>query len=530
MRREEYNQQEENCTRQEYEGIEKCEFRDLFDLDNVQRLTDAISEALEVGILIVSPDGTPITRPSNFCDFCRNMLGRGQEAGLEETRVDICIAGMHLASWVVGQIILKEKEPDVATQRERARLLGVEENYFTENFKRIPRKSKEQFERILALIEVLSMQLAELGLKTCIQKEELSCRIRLEDELRMEKAHLEFFSKYDELTGVLSRSYYEGMLDEMCRMGKYPITVISADMNNLKLMNDVFGHQYGDQMLEKLGEILRVEAKPSYLIGRCGGDEFNIAIPFAGEKEAEDYLKRIEKGCRETKECMVPLSVAMGYQTMRSAGENIRDVVRQADTVMYNAKVQKKQKQNINSDIMDVLFDRQYLLREHIDDTVKRIGQFAAYLKLREEEIEILKFSARIQDVGLIAVPEAIVRKSELRTAEEKAEMEKHTEIGYRLAKLYEESFPVAKIILQSHECWDGLGYPDHLKGKEILYEARILYIVTVYSYWISRKPDRPGMDVEEARRCLKLQAGKQFDPVLTEKFSQYLEKQEPME
>ena len=108
--------------------------------------------------------------------------------------------------------------------------------------------------------------------------------------------------------------------------------------------------------------------------------------------------------------------------------------------------------------------------------------------------------------------------------------MEKHTEIGYRLAKLYEESFPVAKIILQSHECWDGLGYPDHLKGKEILYEARILYMVTTYSYWISRKPDRPGMDVGEARKRLMLQAGKQFDPVLAEKFSQYLEKQEPLE
>ncbi|MCI9540611.1 MAG: diguanylate cyclase [Lachnospiraceae bacterium] len=536
--------------------IDKYEFQDLFDLDEVQHLTDVISMALEVGIVIVSPDGLPITKPSNFCDFCKNLireteigsknceysdsiLGRKSDkpvvsrclsAGLVDAGVSIVINGKHLASWMIGQVILEGEEMSELEQQERAKLLGIEEEIFMEGLKKVPRKSKEQFERILEMIHVLAMQLSQLGLKNYVQKEELAYQIQLEEDLRREKAHLEYYSKYDELTGVFSRSYFEEKLDEICQKGEYPIAIISGDMNNLKMMNDVFGHQYGDYMLENLGEILRKEAKPSYIIGRCGGDEFGIVIPFVAKDEAEDYCNRVNQACQNTKECMVPPTVAFGYQVMESAYEEVRKVMKTADEIMYKAKMQKKQGQNINSEILEVLFYRNYLSREQIKESVERIERFAKYANLDEHEIEILKFSAQIQDVGLIAVPEAVVKKQGLRTPEEKAEMEKHTEIGYRLAKMYEESFPVAKIILQSHECWHGLGYPNHLKGNEILYEARFLYLVTAYSYWVYPKTNHVSLEPKIARERLKEQAGKQFDPVLTEQFLEYLEKQEPVE
>ncbi len=554
--RAEYDRYDDHYLQKEYKGIEKYEFQDLFDLNKVQQLTDAISMALEVGIVNVAPDGVPITKPSNFCNFCMNIVRKTQignknceysdsilgkksdkpmvskclSAGLVDAGVSITINGKHLASWMIGQVIIEGEEMDELEQRERARLLGIDEELFIKNMEEIPRKSQEQFDRILEMIHVLAMQLSEFGLKNYQQKEELAYRIRLEEDLRREKAHLEYYSQYDELTGVFSRNYFEEKLDEVCRKGEYPIAIISGDMNNLKLMNDVFGHQHGDMMLKNLGTILRTEAKSSYIIGRCGGDEFNIAIPLARMGEAEDYCQRIHKACQDTQECMIPPTVALGYSVMESGYEDVRHVIKRAEEAMYNEKVQKKQKQNIHSDILEVLFRRKYLSREQVAESVARIERFAKFLSLDEHMIGILKLSAQIQDIGLIAVPEYIVRKETSRTPEESVEMAKHTEIGYRLAKLYDESFPVANIILQSHECYYGLGYPNRLKGTEISYEARILYMVGTYSYWIYNKPNGSGMEVKEARRRLQEQSGKQFDPDLIELFGSYLEMCEPVE
>lgn len=554
--RAEYGKYDGHYLRKEYKNIEKYRFEDLFDLEEVQRLTDAISMALEVGIVIVAPDGTPITKPSNFCDFCMNIVRKTQignknceyassllgkksdqpivskclSAGLMDAGVSITIGGKHLANWIVGQVLIEGEEAEEAEQRERARQLGIDEEVFMEGIRAIPRKSRVQFERILKMIHVLAMQLSELGLKNYRQKEELTYRIGLEEEICREKADLEYYSQYDKLTGVFSRNYFEEKLEEIFRKGGYPLAVISGDMNNLKLMNDVFGHQYGDMMLKNLGKIFRSEAKDSYIIGRCGGDEFNIVIPFVQEGEAKEYCRRVHKACQETQECMIPPSISLGWAVMESGEEDVRQVIRRAEEAMYNEKGKKKRQQNIHSDILDVLFYRGYLSREQVDESVERVVRFAKYLHLDARMTEMLKLSAQIQDIGLIAVPENIVKKQMGRTAEEKREIEKHTEIGYRLAKLYDESFPVANIILQSHECYSGIGYPGRLKGNEILYEARILYMVGTYSYWIHEQPNGFGMAAEEAKKRLQEQSGKQFDPELVKAFLTYLEIYEPVE
>ena len=146
--------------------------------------------------------------------------------------------------------------------------------------------------------------------------------------------------------------------------------------------------------------------------------------------------------------------------------------------------------------------------------------------------MEILqgKLAARLQDVGLIGVAEAVVKKETKRTPEEYAQIAKHTEIGYRLARLYDESFPAADVILQSHECWFGKGYPNQLRGKEILFNSRVLYMVGTYSGWIFPKPTGSNMEVAAARLRLREEAGKQFDPELVEKFLKYLEEEEKID
>ncbi len=537
-------------------NIDKYSFEDLFEMDKVQELTDAMSMALEVGVVIVSPEGVPLTKPSNFCHFCMNIvrkspignkncmysdaiLGRKSEkpivakclsAGLTDAGVSIIIEGKHLASWMVGQVRIEDDMLSDEELRARARELEIDEDVFMESVKTVPVKKREQFERILEMVRVMAMQLSELGLNNYLQKEKLNYHVKLEEELRGENEKLEIYHKYDELTGLYSRTYYEKKLSELVQQKRYPLAIISGDMNNLKLYNDVFGHQEGDKALQTIGRIFKQEAGDDYLIGRCGGDEFFIVIPNGRGEMAEDYCRRISDACINVTDAMIPPSVAMGYGVLESDEMELGSVIRQAEQAMYNAKVKKKAAQNIHQDIMEVLYRKQFISEKQVEESVLRIGRFGRYLGLEEYNIKILELSARLQDVGLIGVPEAVVKKETTRTREEYNLMAKHTEIGYRLARLYDESFLAADIILQSHECWFGKGYPNQLKGKEILYNSRVLYMVGTYSGWIFPKPTGSNMAPADARLRLRSEAGRQFDPELVEKFLQYLEEQEPIE
>ena len=138
------------------ETIEKYKFEDLFDMSEVQKLTDAISEAFEIGIVIVSSEGVPTTKPSNFCNFCMNVVRQSEKgnrnceysdsvlgrvadkpivskclsAGLMDAGISIIIKGKHLASWMVGQVQIEEDMLTEDEQRERARSLGIDEELF----------------------------------------------------------------------------------------------------------------------------------------------------------------------------------------------------------------------------------------------------------------------------------------------------------------------------------------------------------------------------------------------------------------
>lgn len=63
-----------------------------------------------------------------------------------------------------------------------------------------------------------------------------------------------------------------------------------ADVNNLKLTNDIFGHKFGDQLLAEIARIMKQESFDGFIIGRCGGDEFNILIPNGNRQDAEWFV------------------------------------------------------------------------------------------------------------------------------------------------------------------------------------------------------------------------------------------------
>jgi len=154
---------------------------------------------------------------------------------------------------------------------------------------------------------------------------------------------------------------------------------------------------------------------------------------------------------------------------------------------------------------------------------VRRVQIYAAGLGrlflLSDSEIEALKAGALLHDIGKLAVPDHILSKPGKLTAAEFEKMKIHTTIGAQILERIAFPYPVAPIVRHHHERWDGLGYPDALRGEEIPLTARILAVVDCFDSVREERPYRRGMTREEASALLRRGAGTHFDPQVVELF-----------
>lgn len=154
---------------------------------------------------------------------------------------------------------------------------------------------------------------------------------------------------------------------------------------------------------------------------------------------------------------------------------------------------------------------------------VRRVQIYAAGMgrvfNLSSAEIEALKAGALLHDVGKLAVPDHILNKPGRLTTAEFERMKVHTTVGAQILERVNFPYPVVPIVRHHHEQWNGLGYPDGLKGDEIPLTARILSVVDCFDSVREDRPYRRGMTREEAKALLLRGAGTHFDPKVVNLF-----------
>jgi putative two-component system response regulator len=161
---------------------------------------------------------------------------------------------------------------------------------------------------------------------------------------------------------------------------------------------------------------------------------------------------------------------------------------------------------------------------------VQRIARISSYLAsqlgLGDEQILLLRAAAPMHDVGKIAIPERILIKPGPLSAQERVEMERHTEVGYQLLAGSESELlqMAARIALTHHEWFDGSGYPRGLEGEEIPVEGRIVAVADVFDALLSDRPYRPAMSIDEAVEVIREGCGTHFDPEVAEALLEHLE------
>ena len=136
----------------------------------------------------------------------------------------------------------------------------------------------------------------------------------------------------------------------------------------------------------------------------------------------------------------------------------------------------------------------------------------AEEMGLSEEQIEGLHMAGLVHDIGKINVPAEILSKPGQLNDVEFSMIKAHSQAGYDILRTIEFPWPVAKIVLQHHERLDGSGYPQGLKGEEILLEARILSVADVVEAMSSYRPYRPALGIEKALEEISNNKGVKYD------------------
>jgi diguanylate cyclase (GGDEF)-like protein len=156
------------------------------------------------------------------------------------------------------------------------------------------------------------------------------------------KAQLWDMAVTDSLTGLYVRRYFMVKLqEEIHRAERYNkvISVIMADLDGFKNINDTFGHDAGDRALEAISYLLKKNIRDVDAIARYGGEEFVILVPDADKDAAFGLAERLREEVAKVKlDNMSPITVSLGIATFPTDGTDVEDLIRKADAAMYAAK------------------------------------------------------------------------------------------------------------------------------------------------------------------------------------------------
>lgn len=349
-------------------------------------------------------------------------------------------------------------------------------------------------------------------------------------ERKLMYERLRYMSLHDNLTGLYNRAFFEQKITEITEED-YPLGIIVCDVDGLKLVNDTLGHKKGDELLIAASDVIKkaCQNEANMSVARIGGDEFAV---LALKTPKEGILKTVDRIREEVKAYNLSssdlvLSISTGSAWGEGLEKGVNELFKEADNNMYREKLY--QRQSVRSAIIGTLKkameERDLITEGHGERLQRMAADFSRYLGLPEEKINEMRLLAQFHDIGKVGIPDRILFKVGDLTSEEKREMERHSEIGYRIASASPDLLPVADFILKHHEWWDGNGYPLGLKGEEIPLECRILAICDAYDAMTNNRPYRQEMSEDKALEVIREGAGVQFDPVLVDIFCLYIEK-----
>jgi len=328
------------------------------------------------------------------------------------------------------------------------------------------------------------------------------------------------------------------------RKGKTVIFTIATDITQLKNMERAL-----QDAVTRLKAILEATPDLLFIINRDGvildyyavrkENLYTQPIEFLNKKVTEvlpsDVAERVMKAVQEVfstgemAEFELSLKVRgeVRHREARIVKLNENEVLAVVRDVTQLKKTERKLRetykrmhkglQNFTKALAKMVESRDPYTAGHQERVAELAVAIAKEMGLPERRLPGIKIAGLLHDMGKISIPAEILTKPTQLSEIELALVKTHPQVAYEVLREIDFPWPVAEIIYQHHERWDGSGYPRGLKDDEILLEARILAVADVVEAMSSHRPYRPAHSIEEALEELTRNKGKLYDPEVVE-------------
>ena len=304
-----------------------------------------------------------------------------------------------------------------------------------------------------------------------------------------------------------------------------PLMLTLFDLDGFKLYNDTFGHVAGDQLLGRLGARLSAVVQGNGVAYRIGGDEF-CALWNRSETGVSAAVIEAAFGALSERGEGFTVGCSYGSVLLPNEATDPIEAERIAGGRMYARKdADRGSAGRQSSDVLlRALRERSSSLVMHLGSLAELACETARRLGVPEDDLETVRQTALLRDVGKVAIPDEVLSKPGSLDDREWEYMKGHTIIGERIISAAPALAVVARSVRSTHERYAGGGYPDGLVGDEIPLIARIVTVCDAYDAMITKRPYKHARSssaaITELRRC----SGTQFDPTVVEAFVDALE------
>ncbi|HEX6743018.1 MAG TPA: diguanylate cyclase [Solirubrobacteraceae bacterium] len=336
-------------------------------------------------------------------------------------------------------------------------------------------------------------------------------------------------ARQDSLTGLLGHRVFHEVLAERTSQGD-PFSVVLVDIDDFKQVNDLYGHQTGDDALRFVADALRRCVRGPDSVFRVGGEEFCVVL--TGVEQAEAVAVAVAERLRRSVSAIdspLPVTVSLGVASYPDHGLTRDELLAQADAGLYASKRAGKNRTTVAGEHgapvaetaerhadLALLHDRDPETVVHSMLVATIAVDLARALGVEDHRLGALRTAAKLHDLGKIGVPDAILNKPGRLDADEFRIIQTHPVVGAELLRAWGLDGP-ARFVLEPDERVDGSGYPHGLHGDAIALEARIIHVADAFIAMTLDRPYRRVMGREQALAELVRHRGTQFDAAVVD-------------
>jgi diguanylate cyclase (GGDEF)-like protein/putative nucleotidyltransferase with HDIG domain len=336
-------------------------------------------------------------------------------------------------------------------------------------------------------------------------------------------------ARHDSLTGLLSHRAFQESLEAGVRGGgDGAFTLALIDIDDFKLVNDLYGHTVGDDALRVVTDALQSSVRDRDLIFRVGGEEFAVILPGLSAEDAIPVVERLRAAVAATG-FTVPLRVSIGLASWPRDATDRGGLFECADAALYAAKhagkdctIRAEPDQRIGTEgplaqgLLNLLRVKDGETLAHCAQVAALVVKVGAALGLDGDRLAQLRLAGQLHDIGKVAVPDHVLTKPDSLDEDELRLVHTHPAVGAEILTAWGFG-AIARFVREHHEHVDGGGYPAGLRGEEITLEGRIIHAVDAFAAMTADRPYREAMSVEDALAELRACSGTQFDAQIVE-------------